>query len=119
MLLRRRGSAKRAALITQRSQVQILPPLQVKLQVRGPFSVRGGRASDVDVNEMSTPCAPGRPRTRADRDGKDARWRAVRYSSRPAMSQPRRVMPQRPLRHARSGGGGETWRTDDNKWRTP
>src|SRR5665648_691764 len=34
-------------LITQRSQVQILPPLQVKVQVRGPFSLRGGRASDV------------------------------------------------------------------------
>src|SRR5665647_2065891 len=55
-------------LITQRSQVQILPPLQVKsqvsnlepfglavaredsagnLRVRGPFSPRGGRASDV------------------------------------------------------------------------
>ena len=36
-----------SGLITQRSQVQILPPLQVKSQVRGPFSPRGGRASDV------------------------------------------------------------------------
>src|SRR5450756_3051137 len=36
-----------APLITQRSQVQILPPLQVKSQVRGPFSPRGGRASCV------------------------------------------------------------------------
>src|SRR5665648_784963 len=62
-------------LITQRSQVQILPPLQVKLQVsnlesfglavaredsagnlrvRGPFSLRGGRASCVVVNGWST-----------------------------------------------------------------
>src|SRR5665648_787531 len=47
MLLRWHGSALWAALITQRSQVQILPPLQVKVQVRGPFSLRGGRASDV------------------------------------------------------------------------
>jgi len=31
-------------LITQRSQVQILPPLQVKVQVRGPFDLRIGGA---------------------------------------------------------------------------
>src|SRR5450756_2485719 len=43
-----------SGLITQRSQVQILPPLQVKLQVRGPFSLRGGRASGVVVNGWST-----------------------------------------------------------------
>src|SRR5665647_3960773 len=61
-------------LITQRSQVQILPPLQVKsqvsnlepfglavaredsagnLRVRGPFSPRGGRASLVVVSSLS------------------------------------------------------------------
>src|SRR5665648_202840 len=77
-------------LITQRSQVQILPPLQVKsqvsnlepfglavaredsagnLRVRGPFSLRGGRASGVDVNEMSTRAASGRGRIGADRGG--------------------------------------------------
>ena len=53
-------------LITQRSQVQILPPLQVKLQVRGPFSPRGVRASDVDVNEMSTRAAGGQARIGAN-----------------------------------------------------
>ena len=68
-------------LITQRSQVQILPPLQVKVQVsnlepfglavaredsagnlrvRGPFYPRGWRASGVDVNEVSTRAASGR-----------------------------------------------------------
>ena len=36
-------------LITQRSQVQILPPLQVKSQVRGPFDLRIGRASELSV----------------------------------------------------------------------
>src|SRR5665648_966080 len=52
-----------ALLITQRSQVQILPPLQVKVQVRGPFSLRGGRASGVVVNGWSTWLATGRGRT--------------------------------------------------------
>src|SRR5665648_79916 len=58
-----------ALLITQRSQVQILPPLQVKVQVRGPFSLRGGRASGVVVNGWSTWFAAGRGRTGTDRRG--------------------------------------------------
>ena len=45
-------------LITQRSQVQILSPLQVRQQVRGPFSLRGGRASGVVVNGWSA-CQAG------------------------------------------------------------
>ena len=52
-------------LITQRSQVQILSPLPTNDQVRGPFSLTGGRAFGVRVNEMSTGFAPGRGRTRA------------------------------------------------------
>jgi len=54
-------------LITQRSQVQILPPLQVKVQVRGPFSLRGGRASGVDVRRMYAVVVAGRRRMGADR----------------------------------------------------
>ncbi len=40
-------------LITQRSQVQILPPLPVKRQLRGPFVDKGGRAFDVVVGGSS------------------------------------------------------------------
>src|SRR5665647_725173 len=68
-------------LITQRSQVQILPPLQVKsqvsnlepfglavaredsagnLRVRGPFSLRGGRASGVRDRTVTANAATGR-----------------------------------------------------------
>src|SRR5665647_377899 len=47
MLLRRGGFARWAGLITQRSQVQILPPPQVKSQVRGPFDLRIEGASGV------------------------------------------------------------------------
>src|SRR5665648_134711 len=64
-----------ALLITQRSQVQILPPLQVKSQVRGPFSLRGGRASGVAVNGWSTWLAAGRGRTVPDSGGRRARRR--------------------------------------------
>src|SRR5665647_3115304 len=46
-------------LITQRSQVQILPPLQVKMQVRGPFSLRGGRASGVRDRTVTANAATG------------------------------------------------------------
>src|SRR5665648_901164 len=80
MLLRRRGSARWAGLITQRSQVQILPPLQVKVQVsnlepfglavaredsagnlrvRGPVSPRGGRASGVGDRAVTADAATG------------------------------------------------------------
>src|SRR5665647_1538118 len=55
-------------LITQRSQVQILPPLQVKSQVRGPFSLRGGRASGVDVRRMYAAGTYGLWRMSPDRD---------------------------------------------------
>src|SRR5450756_2180762 len=48
-----------APLITQRSQVQILPPLQVKSQVRGPFSPRGGRASCVRDRTVTANPATG------------------------------------------------------------
>src|SRR5665648_1300620 len=51
-----------SGLITQRSQVQILPPLQVKSQFRGPFSLRGWRASGVDVRRMWAPSAAGQGR---------------------------------------------------------
>src|SRR5665648_292836 len=75
-------------LITQRSQVQILPPLQVKsqvsnlepfglavaredsagnLRVRGPFSLRGGRASGVEVRRIYAESVSGRRRMRANR----------------------------------------------------
>ena len=48
-----------ALLITQRSQVQILPPLQVKVQVRGPFSPPGGRASGVRDRAVTADAATG------------------------------------------------------------
>jgi len=67
-------------LITQRSQVQILPPLQVKLQVRGPFSLRGGRASGVDVRRMYAPSAAGQGRTGPD---SGVRWTRSRRQSDP------------------------------------
>src|SRR5665648_245266 len=77
-------------LITQRSQVQILPPLQVKVQVsnlepfglavaredsagnlrvRGPFSLRGGRASGVDVRRMYAVVVGEPPQTAANGGG--------------------------------------------------
>jgi len=46
-------------LITQRSQVQILPPLQVRQQARGPFSLRGGRASCVRDRTVTANAATG------------------------------------------------------------
>ena len=61
-----------ARLITQRSEVQILPPLHVKYQVRGPFSLRGGSASGVGVNEMSTGRAAERVRTTENTGGAGA-----------------------------------------------
>ena len=57
-------------LITQRSQVQILPPLQVKSQVRGPFDREIERAFGFDVGRMWAGAVGGRPRTAADRDGR-------------------------------------------------
>jgi len=41
-------------------------PLQVKVQVRGPFSLRGGRASGVDVGRMWAEAFCGRGRIGAD-----------------------------------------------------
>jgi len=66
---------------TQRSQVQILPPLQVKLQVRVPFSLRGGRASVVVVNGWSTWHAARRRRTGPD---SGVRWTRSRRQLGPA-----------------------------------
>ena len=65
-------------LITQRSQVQILPPLQVKLQVRGPFSLRGGRAS---WRSCKHSVSRGHLRPRADWGGTT---RSRRLNSEPA-----------------------------------
>ena len=94
-------SATSTRLITQRSQVQILPPLQVKsqvsnlepfglavaredsagnLRVRGPFSLRGGRASGVDVRRMYAPSAAGQGRTGPD---SGVRWTRSRRQSDP------------------------------------
>ena len=56
-------------LITQRSQVQILSPLPTLVQVRGPFSPRGGRASGVDVRTSYAPVAAGRGRMLVDTGG--------------------------------------------------
>ncbi len=73
---RRRSSCdERAAprpdsgLITQRSEVQILPPLQVKYQVRGPFARWSGRVSPVHVRTMYAEITRGRCRTRWDSCG--------------------------------------------------
>src|SRR5665647_1809077 len=46
-------------LITQRSQVQILPPLQVKVQVRGPFDLRIEGASGVRDRTVTADAATG------------------------------------------------------------
>src|SRR5665648_212849 len=51
------GSGMR--LITQRSQVQILPPLQVKVQVRGPFDLRIEGASGVRDRTVTANAATG------------------------------------------------------------
>src|SRR5450756_468456 len=80
MLLRWGGPARSAALITQRSQVQILPPLQVKsqvsnlepfglavaredsagnLRVRGPFDLRIEGASGVRDRTVTANAATG------------------------------------------------------------
>src|SRR5665647_2781041 len=67
-------------LITQRSQVQILPPLQVKVQVRGPFDLRIEGAFGVDVRRMYAPSAAGRGRTGPD---SGVRWTRSRRQSDP------------------------------------
>src|SRR5674476_1139263 len=53
-------------LITQRSQVQILPPLQVKVQVSGPLDREIERAADVDVRRMYAAAAAGHRQMWAD-----------------------------------------------------
>ena len=53
-------------LITQRSQVQILPPLQVKVQVRGSFDLR---IREGLWRSRKQSASRGRPRTPADRGG--------------------------------------------------
>ena len=73
----RRGRRVSRSLITQRSQVQILPPLQVKSQVRGLFSLRGGRASGVAVNGWSTWLAAGWRRIGADVGVRSSEWNVV------------------------------------------
>src|SRR5450756_946196 len=56
-------------LITQRSQVQILSPLPVRPQVRGPFALRSGRASFVHVGRMWADVVGGRGRMWVDTGG--------------------------------------------------
>ena len=56
------GDCLPAGLITQRSQVQILSPLPVNDQVRGPFALRSGRAFDVHVRISYAPVVAGRGR---------------------------------------------------------
>ena len=50
------------SLITQRSEVQILPSLLINMQVRGTFASDGGRASGVGVNTMIADIAAKVPR---------------------------------------------------------
>jgi hypothetical protein len=55
--------------LRRRSQNLMIPPLLVRQQVRGPFSLPGERAFGVRVNEMSTRAASGQSRTSARADG--------------------------------------------------
>src|SRR5665648_434692 len=109
-------------LITQRSQVQILPPLQVKsqvsnlepfglavaredsagnLRVRGPFSPRGGRASGVRDRTVTADAATGCGWMWVDSGvlGGHLRRCGAEYLSR--LSTPRRRWPRRRPRPVR------------------
>jgi hypothetical protein len=46
-------------MITQRSQVQVLSPLRVKVQVRGPFALRIAEASGVRDRMVTANAATG------------------------------------------------------------
>jgi len=59
-------------LVTQRSQVQVLSPLPVKSQVRGPFALRSGRASFVRDRVVTADLASRRWRKSADTGGRRA-----------------------------------------------
>jgi len=54
---------------TQRSQVQILSPLPMNDQVRGPFALRSGRVSFVHVGRMWADVGGGRGRMSMDTGG--------------------------------------------------
>src|SRR5665647_2940898 len=90
-----------SGLITQRSQVQILPPLPVKSQVRGPFSLRGGRASGVRDRTVTADAATGCGWMWVDSGvlGGHLRRGGAEYLSR--LSTPRRRWPRRRPRPVR------------------
>jgi len=66
------GDCLPAGLITQRSQVQILSPLPVRQQVRGPFALRSGRVSFVRDRVVTADLASGSWRKSADTGGRRA-----------------------------------------------